>query len=124
MKKNVNFLFLFVVVCSLSSCATILTGTKDTIVINSIPEGAKVYKDGLVLCETPCRTSVKRSVSDTDIELKLDGYKPSFFTLSKEFNIVSVVNLTNPFGWGVDALSGAIMKYDRKSYEIELEPKK
>ncbi len=27
-------------------------------------------------------------------------------------------------GWAVDAATGSIMKYDRKSYDIELEAKK
>jgi hypothetical protein len=27
-------------------------------------------------------------------------------------------------GWGIDALSGAVMKYDRKTYDITLDNKK
>ncbi|MDP5121017.1 MAG: PEGA domain-containing protein [Spirosomaceae bacterium] len=124
MKKKLNYLILGVAVFSMSSCATIFTGTKDTIRFNSVPEGAQVYKDGLELCKTPCTVPVKRSINDVDIEMKKDGYQTRFFTLDKEFNVVSVINLLSPIGWGVDALSGSLMKYDRKAYEIELEPKK
>lgn len=104
----------------LSSCATVFTGTKDRITFNSNPSGATIYKDGVEQCKTPCTIKVKRSLNDTDIEYKLDGYETRLITLDKEFNIVSVVNLGNLLGWGIDALSGAIMKYDRKVYDITL----
>jgi hypothetical protein len=67
---------------------------------------------------------VKRSISDTDVEFKLDGYETRLITLSKEFNVVSIINLGNLLGWGIDALSGAVMKYDRKTYDITLDNKK
>lgn len=102
----------------------LFTGTKDQISFNSSPSGAVIYKDGVELCTTPCSYKVKRSLSDTDIEIKLDGYETRLITLDTEFNVVSVINLGNLFGWGIDALSGAVMKYDRKSYEISLTPNK
>jgi hypothetical protein len=33
---------------------------------------------------------------------------------------VSVLNIGNLIGWGIDVLSGAVMKYDRKAYDLEL----
>ena len=104
----------------MTSCATIFTGTKDKITFNSTPAGATIYKDGVEQCKTPCTLKVKRSLSDTDIEYKLDGYETRLITLDKEFNIVSVINLGNLLGWGIDALSGAVMKYDKKVYDITL----
>ena len=74
-------------------------------------------------CTTPCSIKVKRSINDTDVEFKLDGYETRLITLSKEFNVVSVINLGNLFGWGIDALSGSVMKFDRKSYDIKLDDK-
>jgi len=117
MKKLIIFLvFPFII----SSCATVFTGTKDTIFFNSSPEGATVYKDGLELCKTPCRIPVKRSLTDVDIEYRLDGYEARVFTLDKEFNVVSIINLGNIIGWGIDAATGSLMKYDRKAYELDL----
>jgi hypothetical protein len=54
----------------------------------------------------------------------LDGYETRIITLDKELNVVSILNLGNLFGWGIDALSGAVMKYDRRSYDIKLSPEK
>jgi hypothetical protein len=120
MKKNIFLLAIAFITCS---CATVFTGTRDTISFNSTPEGALVFKDGLELCKTPCRIPIKRSLNDVDIEFKLDGYETRLFTLDKEFNIVSVINFGNLLGWAIDAVSGSIMKYDRKSYELELKKK-
>ncbi len=108
----------------MTGCATIFTGTKDRITFTSSPSGATIYKDGVEICTTPCNYRVKRSLNDTEVEFKLDGYESRLITLDKEFNLVSIINLGNLFGWGIDALSGAVMKYDRKSYDIKLSPEK
>ena len=108
----------------MTGCATIFTGTKDRISFISTPSGAVIYKDGLEICTTPCNYKVKRSLNDTEVEFKLDGYETRLITLDKEFNLVSIINLGNLFCWGIDALSGAVMKYDRKSYDIKLSPEK
>lgn len=36
--------------------------------------------------------------------------------------MISIINLGNPIGWGIDILSGSIMRYDRKSYDLNLSP--
>ena len=108
----------------MTGCATIFTGTKDRIAFTSTPSGATIYKDGVEICTTPCNYKVKRSLNDTEVEFKLDGYETRLITLDKEFNLVSIINLGNLFGWGIDALSGAVMKYDRKAYDLNLTQEK
>ena len=108
----------------MTSCATIFTGTKDTIRFDSNPQGAKVYIDGLEVCKTPCTTLVKRSLSEKLAEIKLDGYETRVITLDRKFNAVSIINLTSLIGWGIDAATGSLMKYDKKGYDIELEKDK
>jgi uncharacterized protein YceK len=120
MKKIISLLAVALIA---SGCATLLTGTRDTISFNSTPGGAKVYMDGLELCKTPCRIPVKRSINEVDIEFKLDGFETRLFTLDKEFNVVSVINLGNLLGWAIDVATGSIMKYHIKSYELELKEK-
>lgn len=115
--KSILLLILSVFV---SGCATLFTGTRDTITFNSTPEGAIVYKDGLELCKTPCRVPIKRSLNSTEIEFKLDGYETRLFTLDKEFNVVSVINLGCVFGWAVDAATGSLLKYSRRSYDLNM----
>ncbi|MBR8704180.1 MULTISPECIES: PEGA domain-containing protein [Porphyromonas] len=105
----------------LSSCATIFTGTKDTLTFNTNPSGVDVYIDGIKICTTPCTTPVKRSLSEQDVEFRLDGYKTQIITLDREFNVVSILNIGGLLGWVVDAATGAIFKYDRKVYDVDME---
>jgi hypothetical protein len=109
---------------SLQSCATIFTGTRDTIHFESQPSGAKVRIDGLDMGRTPLDLSVKRSINDKVVNMSLDGYETRNFGLSQEFNAVSILNLFGLLGWAVDAATGSLMKYDMKAYTIELDPKK
>ena len=106
-----------------TSCATLFTGTRDWITFNSNPSGAGVYINGQKVGETPCTIPVKRKLLSPDVEFRLDSYKTQIITLDQEFNLVSIINLNNLFGWAIDVASGAIMKYDRKVYDVDLELK-
>ncbi len=119
MKKIILLLF---VVFTFSSCATILTGTRDNIQFNSTPEGATVYQDGLPLCKTPCEVSMKRSIYEQYVKVKLKGYKTRVITLDRQFNVVSVINLGELLGWAIDVATGSIMKYSKFAYNIKLTP--
>ena len=119
MKVKLSVIALLIVF-GLSSCATIFTGTKDKITFNTNPSGAGVFIDGIRICTTPCSTDVKRSLNDTEVEFKLDGYETQVVTLDREFNVISILNFTGLVGWAVDAVTGSIFKYDRKSYDVEL----
>ncbi|MDD4490107.1 MAG: PEGA domain-containing protein [Paludibacter sp.] len=121
--NKISIVLLATTMLFMTSCATLFAGTKDRITFNSNPSGATIYIDGIEQCKTPCTMNVKRDISGTDVEFKLDGYETRLITLSQEFNVVSVINLGNLFGWGIDVLSGAVMKYDRKSYDITLDNK-
>lgn len=119
---KVKFVSVFIILAlMLSSCATLFTGTKDRISFATNPSGAGVYIDGLKVCETPCTEYVKRSLTEKEVEFKLDGYKTQVVVLDREFNAVSILNLAGMLGWAVDAATGSIFKYDRKSYEIDME---
>lgn len=102
-----------------TSCATLFTGTRDWITFNSNPSGAGVYINGQKVGETPCTIPVKRKLLSPDVEFRLDSYKTQIITLDQEFNLVSIINLNNLFGWAIDVASGAIMKYDRKVYDVD-----
>lgn len=121
--KTIFKVFILMLSFTMMSCATIFTGTKDRIYFDPQPQGATVIIDGIDICQTPCNTKVKRGFSDKNVEFKLDGYTTRIITLDKSFNAVSILNLASPLHWAIDALTGSIMKYDRKSYNIELEQK-
>lgn len=117
----IHLIIVAVAAMLLSSCATLFTGTRDKISFNTDPPGAIVYINGIEQGVTPCKVDVKRSINDTEVVFRLDGYQTRFITLSKEFNLVSILNLENLFGWGIDVLTGAIVKYDQKRYNLTLQ---
>jgi hypothetical protein len=124
MKNLIKTAVVLISTLSLTSCATILTGTSDKITFNSSPEGAKVLDAGIEKCTTPCTIKINRSLSEKTIELKKDGYQNKVIELDSKFNSISILNLFGILGWGIDAATGSIKKYDTKVYNIELEPKK
>lgn len=116
-------LFLLVTTIFMTSCATMFTGTKDKITFNSTPSKATIYIDGIERCKTPCTIKVRRSLSEKSAELKLKGYEGRTFSLENSFNPISILNLGNILGWGIDALSGSLFKYHLKNYNFTLEKK-
>lgn len=119
MKKT---LFAGLILLAFSSCGTIFSGTTTPITFTSnVP--AKVEFDGVEAGKTPFTTKVKKSFNGV-VTMRADGYESKNFELQKSFNAVSVLNLFNLLFWGVDLLTGSVNKFDKKGYEITLEPKK
>jgi len=108
----------------MSSCATLLTGTKQTVQINSTPQGAKVQVDGIDRGATPTSIKLKRSSDGQTITLNKEGFETKTFQPETSFNSISILNLFNVFFWGIDAATGALWKYDPKVYQIELTAQK
>ena len=73
MKNKFSAAFLLGVTLSMTSCATILTGTKDKITFNSTPEGAKVIHKGIEKCTTPCTAEIPRSLSKQMVTFEKRG---------------------------------------------------
>ncbi|WP_316804622.1 PEGA domain-containing protein [Pedobacter nototheniae] len=107
-----------------SSCATVFTGSKQTVQINSIPPAADIEVDGIKVGVTPMAVPLKKGFTGQTLSLKLDGYETKTFQPGTTFNPVAVLNLIGLFGFAIDAATGAMMKYDPKVHEIKLEPKK
>ncbi len=108
----------------MTSCATVFTGTKQVVQINSIPSGAKIQVDGIDRGQTPSAVRLKKGNDGQIVTLKAEGYETKTFQPETDINIIAVLNFFNLLCWGVDAATGALWKYDPKFYEIELEPKK
>ena len=123
MKKVILMMIVFTALV-FTSCATILSGTSDEITFNSDPGGADIMLDGLKLGKTPATVSIKRpGLGNKEVTLKLDGYEDRTFMLQKEFNVMAICNLGGIPGWVIDILTGAVMKYSKKNYDLDLDPK-
>ncbi len=107
----------------LQSCATLFTGTRDKIKFESDPPGAAVQLNGIDVGTTPCEVAVRRKLKAPMATIKKEGYELRTFELTNKLNGVSIINLFNLLGWGIDCASGAVKKYDQKAYSIKLDKK-
>ncbi len=107
----------------LTSCATILTGTKDMVRITSKPEGATVFVNGIERGQTPTTVILKRKILGGEyITLEKEGYETRQFQPETNFNGVAALNLFSALFWAIDIASGAIVRYNPKYYNLELRP--
>jgi len=106
----------------LAGCATLFSGTSDDIRFESDPSGAEVVIDGIERGETPTTVTVSRDAfNDKRVTLQKEGYQDEVFRLRKDFATVAILNLGNFLFWGIDALSGAMFKYQPTQYSQELD---
>ena len=108
------------------SCATIFTGSKKTVTIDSkVKQPTTLAVDGYKIgtVTLPYTLKIKGRFNETVVKAETQNYEQSVLIINKTFNAVSVINLANIFGWGIDAATGAITKPEFKFYEVDFQPK-
>lgn len=104
-----------------SSCATVFTGSRQTVTIGSNVEGASVQVGGINYGTTPASVRLKKGFTGETVVVKKEGYKTAIIQPPTTFNPVSIINLFNILFWAIDVATGAIMKYDANYLEVQLE---
>jgi hypothetical protein len=125
--KYLRLLIIIAAASVVSSCATILTGTTQRVTVDSTPPGAGIIIDGYYMGNTPARLRLDRDVNalienGKDIQLELAGYYPDGYFLGTDIEPTTILNVLFPFGFALDAVSGALMKYDSEYYHFNLVP--
>ena len=123
MKHLFKTLSIALISLGFTGCASIFTGTTQTVQVNSIPNGANVSVGGLDRGLTPLPVVLKKGSSGECITLSLKGYEQKTFQPQTRFNPVAILNLWGILGWGIDAATGAMWKYDPTFYNIQLQQK-
>ncbi len=125
--KYLQLLIVLTVAAAFSSCATVLTGTTQRVTIDSTPPGASIIVDGYMMGTTPARLRLDRDFNaiidnGKDISLELNGYYPEGYFLAVDIEPTTILNVFFPFGFALDAVSGAMMKYENDYYNFKLIP--
>jgi hypothetical protein len=125
-RKSTAYLLLSLIALqlSLSSCATLFTGSRQSVYIESKPEGARIIVDGIDRGVTPAMVRLKKGFEGQTVVLRKDGYETKYINPSTTFNAVAVLNLFNILFWAIDVATGAMMKYDPNFVEVTLEPQR
>lgn len=117
---------LFGLALTMSSCATIFCGSKARVTFESdITEKATLTIDGRKHTDVtfPYTTKIKRGFDETVVKAEAPSYTTETIVIDKSFNTVSVINLIDILGWGIDAATGAMTKPEFKFYQIDFQPK-
>lgn len=127
MKANARKAMVLLAVISMnilmSSCATIFTGSRQTVVIDADVENARVEVAGISYGTTPASVRLKKGFTGETVVVKKEGYETAVIQPPTTFNAVAVLNLFNLLFWAIDAATGAIMKYDSNYVKVRMEPK-
>jgi hypothetical protein len=131
MKLTVKILSLLTAasIC-LSSCSTIIQGSKQSVTMQSITPGTKILVNGDELGTDMVTTKLKRNKNHT-VMFKKEGYETKTVTLEKNsqagFIVADALIALTGFGlvWIiVDAATGSWNKFEKDKVVVELEPKK
>jgi hypothetical protein len=115
-------LFFFTLLLTLcASCATIFSGTTQTVSIDSSVQGATVKVNGIAVGTTPFTGSIKKG-KDTVITVESPGYSTYQQAMGTSINPLVIGNL---FTGGttsttIDLLNGAGWEYSPNTYYINL----
>ena len=71
----------------------------------------------------PYTTKIRRGFDETAVKAEAPSYTTETVIINKNFNAVSVINLLDILGWGIDAATGAMTKPEFKFYQIDFQPK-
>ncbi|WP_161624263.1 PEGA domain-containing protein [Spongiibacter marinus] len=114
MKRSLIALSLFFI----ASCATIISGTSQTLVFSSEPIGAQVLLDGRPVGVTPLTISVKKNSFDI-VEFRKKGYKSQTLPMETSFDGVTLLSIFWDLGT-TDVLSGAAWEYSPDQFHTIL----
>jgi len=110
----------------LAGCATIISGTKQDVSINSNPDGADIQiktGGGLTVFSgsTPANCKLPRNKEYT-VVVRMVGYKDQELYINREFNAWFVGNLLcgGIVGIVIDAVDGAMWNLDPDMIHVEL----
>jgi hypothetical protein len=109
-----------------SSCATLFSGTEESIRVDSEPSDATIYVDGRNMGTTPASFIVEKVTWDDEpvIKIEKEGYTTEEFELSNKFDRVSLFNSTGIYAWSTDFGTGALYKYSPTDYRVILKEEK
>jgi len=108
----------------LNGCATIFTGTTDTLTLDASVPGVRLTIDGQYKGELPLTLTMSRNFlhgGQFKAKFEREGHETQEFLLKREFNYVAILDVTSiPTSGGVDLLTGSLMKFSPTEYHIQM----
>jgi hypothetical protein len=110
-QKTILFLLQLSVLLSLTSCATVMHGTYQSVAISSNPSNAHVWVDQYYAGNTPIIVGMTRKDNHI-LRIQLDGYQPYDVIFSRQVSgwVLGNIVFGGFIGLAVDVISGGIYK--------------
>tara|TARA_B100000900_G_scaffold311013_1_gene269751 strand:- start:66 stop:425 length:360 start_codon:yes stop_codon:yes gene_type:complete len=109
---------IFIAAILLSSCATLFTGGKARVALNTPKqEGTTVSVNGFEKGQTPIQLKLK---ADDIITFSKEGYETKTVLVDSKFNTVAILNLFSILGWGIDAITESLKVPDSRVINVTL----
>lgn len=116
--RSLSLAGLLIVLAMASGCATVVKGSKQSIGIQTDPEGAscELVREGQVIgsvSPTPGEVEVEKDKDNIEVTCKKKGFNPASDSISSSFQQWTLGNLLigGIIGIAIDAGSGAAMQY-------------
>lgn len=105
-----------------TSCATIVSGSKQSVKIDSTPNKATIFINDVEVGKTPFEARLERK-KDHNIVISLEGYKPYETKLTRKFNAWYLGNILfgGIIGLIVDPSTGAIYNLTPNEINAQME---
>ncbi len=108
-------------ILTMAGCATIISGTDQTLTFTSDPEDVQVIVDGQPIGVTPLTVSLKKNKFDT-VMFKREGFKTQTFPLEQSFDGITLLSIFWDIGT-TDVISGAAWEYAPGQYHVIMKAK-
>ncbi|MFT3946077.1 MAG: PEGA domain-containing protein [Agriterribacter sp.] len=120
--RKISFFLCLSFILLTSSCATIISGSRQAVKFNSTPDKAIVLIDEVEVGRTPYETKLARK-REYAVMIKLDGYLPYETKLTKKFNAWYIGNIAigGIIGLIIDPITGAIYNLTPKEINAQLQ---
>lgn len=123
-RKSISFAALIVLSLCFSTCATIIRGSNQKVVILSQPKVANIEIDGQDAGQTPFFSKLERRRKHV-VRISLEGYEPYEITLNRKLNgwIFGNLLLGGVIGIAVDIATGSMYSLTPKDVYADLQAK-
>lgn len=120
MRKSI-FITAFATSIFLSSCATIVSGSRQLVKFSSNPSSATIFLDEVEVGKTPFEIKLERK-KEHHVMIKLEGYKTYETNLTKKFNAWYIGNIAfgGIIGLIIDPITGAMYKLTPAEINAEM----
>ena len=118
----VRLLSVVLIGCFSTGCATIFSGSTKSVMVMSNPSTAEVYLNGQLKGQTPVRVDYSGTQKDVTLEIRKQGYTSQNVVATRTLETLAVLNCVNVLCWGVDALTGAMWRFEPAEIIVNLSP--